>query len=207
MQGIRQKHFVRTISAIVTQVDTINAKYQKKLERKAKEDAFQRAQYEVGPSLYVTSNWCSSKFKFITQFERHGKLNSNAMLKIRRKNKNEKFGTCKILQISGAQIFFLFGTGAVSCVRTTKIFSSRASCKFHVLASKKGLDKAKQMAMRYGLPGDIRRVIWPLAIGNSLQITDDLFSIFKEHARAARHGYEESKSEDPFRECIGKEVF
>eukprot|EP00741_Cyanophora_paradoxa_P002005 tig00000525_g1944.t1 len=39
---------------------------------------------------------------------------------------------------------------------------------------------------RQGLPPRIRGVVWPLAIGNQLQITRELFTIFGQHARQAR---------------------
>eukprot|EP00276_Gloeochaete_wittrockiana_P001337 CAMPEP_0184672552 /NCGR_PEP_ID=MMETSP0308-20130426/86159_1 /TAXON_ID=38269 /ORGANISM="Gloeochaete witrockiana, Strain SAG 46.84" /LENGTH=339 /DNA_ID=CAMNT_0027119893 /DNA_START=123 /DNA_END=1138 /DNA_ORIENTATION=+ len=42
------------------------------------------------------------------------------------------------------------------------------------------------MLWRQGLPPRVRGIVWPLAIGNSLQVTRDLFQIFGQHARNAR---------------------
>eukprot|EP00931_Biecheleriopsis_adriatica_P075388 TRINITY_DN49259_c0_g1_i1.p1 TRINITY_DN49259_c0_g1~~TRINITY_DN49259_c0_g1_i1.p1 ORF type:complete len:917 (-),score=167.24 TRINITY_DN49259_c0_g1_i1:81-2831(-) len=51
-----------------------------------------------------------------------------------------------------------------------------------------------QRLWRQGLPPRVREVLWPLAIGNVLRITPELFEIHKERALAARHAQDASAS-------------
>lgn len=58
-----------------------------------------------------------------------------------------------------------------------------------LLASKKGLDvssKHLRSLARAGVPSQLRGRVWSALIGNSLQVTPELFQIFKQHASTAR---------------------
>jgi len=52
--------------------------------------------------------------------------------------------------------------------------------------SKKKWNRTREMVWRFGIPPRLRGQVWPLALGNSLMVTPELFAIFGQHATAAR---------------------
>lgn len=58
-------------------------------------------------------------------------------------------------------------------------------------------NKAKDLVRKVGIPPRVRARIWPLCLGNSLMITEDLYNIFRHQAKEARAAHVKAVQEDP----------
>ncbi len=55
----------------------------------------------------------------------------------------------------------------------------------------------KSLWRKHPLPPKVREVLWPLAIGNVLSLTEDLIGICGDRAKAVREGRDRKKALPP----------